>query len=238
LFYQPWDEASQYEIQISEFVSGSKIIESKQLQSAENIAKFFDLYREYRKNCLPKKPWIIKPNSQSWDQSFQNLVEISHKIYPNHKLRLDKDQQLLKLAINILSNIYSKIDLEFVHGHISTDDLIYQGDQVVLFSHLFWKWKYPFYDAVFGYHWFMYELNNVPNITPQEVESQRALWLIELFKLAPTPAKQRLLNAALLERAIAGLTIDGLMMDTKNAISRYLYDATRTQIISLTNSLK
>ena len=122
--------------------------------------------------------------------------------------------------------MYHGVQLEFVHGHFSVEDLIYQGDEVVLFSNLFWKWKYPFYDTVFGYHWFMYELGNVRGITPDQIEQQRELWLSQLPDLP-------LVKAALLERAIAGLIIDNFLADKNKPIVKYLVDSTRGQIRKL-----
>jgi hypothetical protein len=115
------------------------------------------------------------------------------------------------------------------------EDFVYQNGEVVLFSNLFWKWKYPFYDAVFGYHWFMYELAHVKGIRPAQVEEQREFWLSELFNL---PLKNlKLVKAALLERAVAGLIIDSFLIDPKKPIAEYLTQSTRDQVEKLLEEL-
>ncbi len=236
----PWEETGEYEAFVMEHVRGRKVLQSGKLQTRENVRKFLDCYQEYRKNCLPKKPWLPKPVKVNLDKDLQNLISASEKAYPNQPFRKPKDKELASKAISLLKKIYEDVSLEFIHGHFSVEDLIYQNKQVILFSNLFWKWKYPFYDAIFGYHWFIYELAHVKGITSDQVEKQRKIWLSELFDL-PRVRKSaenlRLLKAALLERAVAGLIIDNFLADPKRPIAEYLTQSTREQVKKLIGEL-
>lgn len=235
-----WSDSAGYEALIMEHVTGKKVLESKQLQTIENIATFLKYYLEYRQNCLPKKPWLPKPEQPNWGETVDKLIAISQKAYPDHPFRQVEDFELVRKAGQLLAGIYLRVPLEFVCGHFSVEDLIYQENQVVLFSNLFWKWKYPFYDAVFGYHWFMYELGNVEEITSDQVEQQRELWLSQLLDLPwvrESLQNLRLAKAALLERATAGLIIDSFLVDKNRPIAKYLVDSTRGQVKKLVSEL-
>ncbi|MBU3956920.1 hypothetical protein KKI19_01380 [Patescibacteria group bacterium] len=232
----PWNDAKHYEALIMECVTGRKVLQSKKLQSRQNIKKFLDYYQEYRKNCLPKNPWLPKPKKIKWEEELQKAILTSKRAYPSHPFRKPTDKKLIEQAASLLEKIYEKVSLEFVHGHFSVEDLAYQDGEVVLFSNLFWKWKYPFCDAVFGYHWFMYELAHVKEIKPTLIEEQREIWLSELFNLPwvkKSPKNKRLAKAALLERAIAGLIIDSFLVDQKRSIAKYLTESTRNQVKTL-----
>lgn len=236
----PWEKTGKYEALIMEYVTGKKVLQSGKLQSRKNIRNFLNYYQEYRKNCLPKKPWLPKPNKVDWNQNLQNLISASKKAYPSHPFREPTDEKFATEATGLLRKIYQNAPLEFVHGHFSVEDLVYQNKEMVLFSNLFWKWRYPFYDAVFGYHWFMYELAHVKGIKPAQVEKQRELWLSEILNLPwvrRSPKNKKLVKAALLERAIAGLIIDSFLVDPKKPIAEYLSQSTRNQVKNLLEKL-
>lgn len=236
-----WEEDFGYEALIMEHITGKQVLESKKLQTKENIKNFLNYYLEYRKNCLPKKPWLSKPLKPDPKAELQKALETSFKAYPGHPLRLESDNKLLTEAVDILAKIGKNTELEFIHGHLSTYDLIYQGDEVVIFSNLFWKWKFPFYDAVVAYHWFIYELEHVEEITLIQVDEQRIIWQELLFSLPmviSSKKNEQLLKTALLERAISGLALDGFLMDPKKPITKYLFESTRGQIRKLIAELK
>jgi hypothetical protein len=130
---------------------------------------------------------------------------------------------------------------EFMHGHFSAEDLIKYKNQVVLFSNLFWKWKNPFADAVFAYHWFIYSLAKVKDITPEKINAQQKLWLKTIFSVPEIANKKRnkvLVKAALLERAIAGLLVDAFAyIDKENPAAEWLVAFTRKNVKQLTEEL-
>lgn len=236
-----WDELNGYGAIISEHVQGQKVVEDGKIITEDNISRFMAFYKEYRNNCIPAKPWIEKPDKNvDFETVLNNLIATSMKAYPNTKFRQIGDLELAKKAYKLLSKVYKDVDLEFMHGHFSCKDLIYQDDlkeKVVLFSNLFWKWKYPYSDAVFAYHWFMYELAHVDKITPEIVEKQREIWLNEIFKVVGHKGT-KLLNAALLERSVAGFVVDSFLCDPKKEISRYLYESSKNEAERLISELE
>lgn len=241
----PWDDKDGYEAIISEHAQGRKVIEDGKIITTKNVSDFMKFYKEYRYNCIPAKPWIEKPDKNvDFETVLNDLVTTSMKAYPNSKFRQNGDLELAEKAYRLLSKVYKDVDLEFMHGHYSCKDLIYQDsskEKVVLFSNLFWKWRYPYFDAAFAYHWFMYELAHVKDITPEIVENQRKIWLNCIFKVTEVSdsiQKTRLLNSALLERSIAGFIVDSFLCDPKKKISKYLYESSKNEARRLISILE
>lgn len=169
---------------------------------------------------------------------FAKWREASFKIYPDHPLREKGDSDLIDRSVQTLVRDYKDVTPEFVHGHLSDGDFYQVKDQVVILSNLYWSWRAPFYDTIFGYHWYMYHLNDVPDITPDIVEGQRNLWMEQINIFAgESPQNRRLLNLALLERAAAGLNLDALSCDPAKPISKFLIERTRQELDRLLTEL-
>lgn len=234
----PWNDTNGFEVLIMEYAQGPKIIESGRLVTQSEVDKFFDIYQEYRQK-MRNTPWLSRPEMDV-DRHFDKLFQLAKKIKPLSPFRQHEDAQLANQAREMLKGIWLSAELEFQHGHFSAEDLICQGDQIVLFSNLFWQWKFPFYDTVFAYHWVMYTLAQVPEISPDRIEEQRQIWLaaIAVLPQAQSAAQKKLLGAALLERAVAGLLVDGFSyIEEKNPIAEYLIDSTRTEVKRLIQAL-
>lgn len=230
---RPWDDTKRYEALVLEDVGDTRVVNLP--ATKREIDRFFDLYKEYRANCR-QEPWLETPLQSKLEKAknnFRQWKEASHKIYPNHPLRQKEDTELIDKAVEVLVKGYEGIELEFQHAHFGDGDLYQVGDQVVLLSNLYWSWRAPFYDTIFGYHWYMYHLGSVEGITPEQVEEQRELWLNYIWRFARTDEDKRLLNLALLERATAGLNIDALSADPHKLISAYLVEATRERVRDL-----
>ncbi len=239
--YLPWNEGKQYEAFLMESVRGKKVIESKKLLTAGEIESFIEIYKEYKRNCV-SKPWLPKPADDDLaEELIQRVKKMMEEIKPNSPNRQAGDLDLAIAAANVLKKIWQNEELEFVHGHFSAEDLMWQGQEMILFSNLFWKWKYPFYDLVFAYHWLMYGLASVEGVTPEQIEDQRSLWLSEIRKTAQELNPEKglvLVNGVLLERAIAGLLVDGhAYLDETKPITAHLITETRNQLVSLMKSL-
>lgn len=235
--YLPWSEEKQYEAFVMELVTGRRVVESGKILTKENIAEFFQIYREYKINCVTK-PWLTLPNKEGLiDELLDRLIKMSEEVKPTSRLRDEGDKELVREAGEVLKKVYLNTELEFCHGHFSVEDLMYQGDQVVLFSNLFWKWKYPLYDLVFGYHWEMLTLARVEGITSETVEEQRKKWKDEMLKVAKeidSENHEKLFTTALLERAVAGLMIDThAYLDETKPITRYLVEQQRQEVKDL-----
>ena len=232
--YLPWDEKMRYEALVLEFIPGKKIVNSP--TNRNEIKAFFNLREEYKRNCAIN-PWIDKPSESLSGEikiNFTKWREASYKLYPTHSFREKDDEKLIDQAIEILEKAYRGVESEFQHGHFSAGDLYKVSEnEIVILSNLYWSWKPPFYDAVFGYHWFVYHLANLKNATNKLVEEQRGIWLREINKTAKTDLDKKFLNLALLERAAAGLNLDALSVDLKSPIAEYLVEETRESLKEL-----
>ncbi len=229
--YLSWNDERRYEALVLEFVLGKKIVNCP--TNKDEIEKFFKLRKEYKKNCVVN-PWIDKPNKSLSDEikiNFAKWRKASFKLYPKHQFRKNEDKDLIDAAVEILQEKYQGVEPEFQHGHFSAGDLYkISENEVVILSNLYWSWKPPFYDAIFGYHWFMYHLAQLENPTIKLVEGQRVLWLSKINSLPKTDLDKKLLNLAFLERAIAGLNLDALSVESKSPIAECLVEETRSEV--------
>lgn len=239
LKFLPWNEKQGYEALIIELVDGEKLVTSGTLQTQDQIEQFFQVYQEYKSTCI-HQPWLeLEDAPFAWEQSLADLVDISQKVKPESQLRQANDQQLAKKGLKLLSKIWSDVDWQFMHGHLSVEDMVKKDQDIILLSNNFWQWKQPFYDAVFGYHWFMYTLARVRDISAGQIEEQRELWLNQIHELAGDDHELVLIKAALLERAVAGLLVDSLAyLDEKAEMTAYLVATTRQQVKRLIGELE
>jgi hypothetical protein len=226
----PWNEDKRYEALILEDTGNQKLVSIPTKE--KEIEEFFNIFNEYRNFCL-QNPWLAKPATSLWQnvkENFDAWRKAGIKIYPNHPLRDSEDEKLINKAIEILVNNYKNIEPQFMHGHFSARDLYKVENQIVLISNLYWSYRAPFYDAIFGYHWFMFDLAKVENISFAEIEIQRNLWLNKINLLPKNEEEKKLLNLAFLERAAAGLNLDALSIDPNLEISKYLVEKTREEV--------
>lgn len=237
--YLPWDNEKRYEALVLEFVDGIKVVNTP--TNKNELEEFFNLRKEYKENCVDNH-WIEKPKrtlSQEVKINFAKWRKASYQLYPTHPFRKSEDRKLIDKAVDLLAKNYETVKPEFQHGHFGISDLLKaENGQVAILSNLYWSWKPPFYDAVFGYHWFMYGLASIKNVNIEFVEQQRSLWLTKINSLAKTKEDKKLLNLALLERAAAGLNLDALSIDPKIPIAEYLVQLTRTEIKKLIKGFK
>lgn len=233
----PWDNERRYEALVLEYIEGKRIVSTP--ASKSEIEEFYRSYEDYRKNCL-SSPWIDKPNetiSQKMEKNFKKWREASLKLYPNHPLRQEKDSELIDKAVKILINGYQNVEPEFQHSHLTENDLYYVEDKVVVGSNLYWSWRAPLYDAIFGFHWFKYHLSSVPTTTPAKIDEQIDLWISKIETLPNVRANENLYKLAMLERYAAGLNLDGLSIDPNVPISKYLVEFTRNELKRLISEL-
>ena len=145
------------------------------------------------------------------------------------------DEDLAEEGIQIIENNLTVQDLEFMHGHFQPGDLIVtESDRVVLFSNLLWSWRIPFYDAVFGYHWWMLGMEHAEKFSEELLEKERKRWLDKIYQLGD----EQPIKLALLERAIPALMVDRYLMDQSKPSARIITQAARRELKNLVKELK
>tara|TARA_Y100000310_G_scaffold342936_2_gene448339 strand:- start:23 stop:1072 length:1050 start_codon:yes stop_codon:yes gene_type:complete len=237
--HTPWSKEKQYEAFIVEEVQGEPVMNGRPADKKE-LNFFFELYNDYRANCR-NKPWVTKPQSWSYAEQvnrWRSAVKEQSKVDPR---RSPEDKRLVENAIDIVERNLLVEDLEFVHGHFQPGDLIKtpQGD-FVLFSNLFWSWRIPFYDAVFGYHWWMLGMEYAKGLTPQSLEKERKRWLRKIFDLPEIRGNskaERLANLALLERAVPALMVDRYMLAPDSQSEQIITEGARKELKRLISTL-
>lgn len=209
-----WDESRQFEAIVFERVEGRKIIASKPTTQSD-LSRFFQLYQEYRQNCL-SQPWLEKPNHYSYHKQLTQWQEAVKPQADKNEINLSEDQNLVDQAIAVLDKRLTLEQMTFQHGHISTKDLVEtEKGQVIILSNLFWGWRHPGYDAVFAYHWHMLGMEYVKDLNLEMLETERDRWLKRIYSLGKeveSDIYRSQINLALLERTLAALLVDRYML--------------------------
>jgi hypothetical protein len=234
----PWDDKRSYEALVMEWIPNNKVVNLP--TDLVEVKKFFDIYKEYKNKCV-NKPWLERPKQDKDSiikNKFDNWREISYKLYPEHPFREKGDEKIIDDAVETLTEGYKNVELGFQHGHLSDGDFYYVSEgQIVLLSNLYWSWRAPFYDAIFGQHWFLYHLAD-SELNEKEVLAQMNLWWEEIDKLPKSAEEERFLKLAYLERAAAGLNLDGLSAKIERPLSEKIVKMTRERVIRLIEGLK
>lgn len=235
----PWDDKEGYEALILEDAGSKRVVNLP--TNKEEIDEFFTIYKEYKENCC-NQAWVDKPETsiaEEIENKFDKWREIAGKMYAQHPFRQESDESLIDRSIEILKEGYKNANWEFQHRHLSDGDLYKKDGQVLLLSNLYWSYRPASYDAVFGYHWYMYHLSDLEDISQQDIEEQRQLWMDGIWKTVKPEDKneEKLLNLALLERATAGLVLDALSLDTEKEHSKFLVERTRDEVQRLSKVL-
>lgn len=233
----PWNETEEYEAIIFEEVDSEPVITDRPAP-ANQLDKYFQLYEEYKENCL-NSPWVEKPPFEAYTTRLNRWKEAVAAQRENDSLGQAEDEELAQKGTEILEREISEEDLEFMHGHFQPGDLIVLSDnEVVLFSNLMWGWRQPFYDAVFGYHWAMLGMEHAENLTSELLERERKRWLDKIYALPQVRGNERLLNLALLERAIPALLVDRHLIDETKPSGAIITEAARRELKRLINELE
>lgn len=229
---QRWDERKQYEAFIMEETDGKPVIVNHPATDKE-LNDFFDLYKEYRKNCI-KKAWVKRPTSYTYREQFDKWIEATKDQRDKDPFKDSGDEDLVERGIEILEKSYTLHELDFMHGHFQPGDLIVaKSGEVVLFSNLFWGWRNPFYDAVFGYHWWMLGMEHAKNFSEDLLEKERKRWLDKIYPLEDRKA----ISLALLERAIPALMVDRYFMDQTKPSAEIITKSARKELKRLLKEL-
>lgn len=231
-----WNEDKQYEALFLEEVKGECVITGHPSQEVQ-LNEFFDLYKEYRANCLTSA-WIEKPKQFSYRDIFANWREAIKDKFDIDRFKEEGDEKLISQGIEILEKTFTVDDLEFMHGHFQPGDLIKtQNGEVILFSNLFWSWRIPFYDAVFAYHWWTLGMEHAENLNEALWREEQKKWLQNIYALPNVKGREKQLILALLERVVAALTVDRFMMDQEKSSAELITKLKREELQSLLREL-
>lgn len=235
----PWNEQDQYEILIIEEVQGKPAI-TNHPGGDEELDNFFALYEEYRTNCR-QQTWVRKPINISYRAQVREWLDVVKSKAKNDPLIKSQDEKLAGQAVEIIERSISIKDLEFVHGHFFPEDLIIaENSDVVLFSNLFWSWKIPFYDAVFGYHWWMLGMGSVDGFNEELLEKERQRWFEKIYNLNEVKINlenEKLIDLVLLERAVPALMVDRYMLDSNKPYTKIIVEGARKELDRLVSKL-
>lgn len=217
-----WDTEKQFEAIVFEKVEGREIISTKPVPSTE-LKNYFELYQDYSINCV-NDPWIEQPTTYSYKKQYDTWYKAVSQQRETDTLAEPEDEALTKRAIELIEQRFTAEDLTFQHGHFQPGDLILTPTkEVVLFSNLFWSYRIPYYDGVFGYHWMMLGMEHVDDLSEDMLEAERQKWFSHLFSLpgvAGSQDEKHKLLFALLERAVLALMIDRFMVNADPQLDR------------------
>lgn len=235
----PWNKDLQLEAIVFEEIVNARSSIAKHPAPQDQLDLYFDLYQEYRANCL-NTPWVKKPSDWSYSEQVENWLRATENMREHDSFFQDTDWKLMRRGVEIIENNLSISNLEFMHGHFQPGDLLVVSKQeVVLFSHLFWSWRIPHYDKVFGYHWWMLGMEHVRGLTEEKYTTERQRWLDKIYGLPDVQSSKQkhLLKLAFLERAVPALMVDRLMLDQTKPSAELITKFKRQELEELVREL-
>jgi hypothetical protein len=213
---QEWGSHGPFEMTVME-IAPEPVIPADKLALDGDIKVFFQAFREYRKVAV--KPFVQQPATLARDK----VIESFH-MWKIIRARLDTQgiissryQKVIDEAINYLHEAYGDTTLSFCHGHFSARDVRAVGNEWVLLSNLYWSFRVPLYDLVFGWHWRRLELMGNPSLGEAAISVEQPVWEKGMEKIVGEMGDRdsdvrRLYRLARLERAVAGLNLDLLTL--------------------------
>jgi hypothetical protein len=229
----PWNKKYQFEAIVMEQAEGTYSIVNHPATNSE-LDRFFSLFADYKENCLGI-PWVKRPPKTSYKETLKKWLSAIVRQARTDEYSDPRDTILAERGAEIIDLYNQPENLEFVHGHFQPGDLVGpQSDgKHILFSNLFWSWRIPLYDLVFGYHWWMLGMEHSKNLTEEKLEKERKRWLDRMFSqkaVKTRPDGEKTLKLAMLERAIPALMVDRYMMDPTKPAYEIITKATRREL--------
>jgi len=223
--YRLWDIKKGYEVIIMEQFEGLKPVGYGRLNSDQSIKKFFDLYYEYKNNCVPKNPWFNKDSNLSvFTQRYNGWWQVREKEpkYARHPLTSLIAYSNAKKVFDKLSAFWNSKSAEFVHGHFSGGEIIKIKGGFGLTGNLFWGFKPKYYDLVFAYHWHSIMLYS-SKCTVKDYQKEVKVWKDKMESSIDQKNKD-IFYSSWLERTTAAFILDLLIIE-KEMIDRPLSQA-------------
>lgn len=212
IFYLPWNDKNGYEIIIFKKINASFIITPHQLAKKGQVEEFFYAYRLYKNFLLKIKPFLEKPKKINYLDNFLKWrkIRLENKL---QSLISKKDDEYLLTFAKKLDHFFKKQVPVFQHCHLSIYDIKKSKKNFYLFSNLFWGHRWPYYDAVFGFLWYIL---GVSRYKKEEILNQINIWEDCIFNLNKIDFDK--INFALIEHYLAALNLDILMINKKEEI--------------------
>lgn len=213
IFYQPWDNSLQYEIVIFEKITADFIITPHQLANKDQVEKFFYGYQIYKKFSKKITPFIKKPKEKiNFLKQFLKWRQIRLENKLKFLITSKEDEFFLGIAKK-LNRVFKKTPPVFQHCHLSVYDIKRRGNNFYLFSNLFWGYRWPYYDATFGFMWYIL---GIASYEKEEISNQIRIWEKSILRLNKNEMDK--ISLALIERYLAALNLDILMINKKENI--------------------
>lgn len=213
IFHHPWSYKQQYEIIIFAKINADFIIIPHRLAKLDEVEEFFNAYKLYKNFSKKISPFIKKPKKPI--DFFEQFLKW-RKIREENPLKLlisNKEDKFFLSIAKRLGLFFKKTPLVFQHNHLSIYDIKKKNNDYYLFSNLFWGYRWPYYDAVFGFMWYLLGLSNYKE---SQILNQIKIWEEKLFNLNSHDYDK--INLALIERYLAALNLDMLMINKKEEI--------------------
>jgi hypothetical protein len=207
------DEFGAYEAVIAEAYD-ELVVPVSELAQEQHVEAYFKAFIEYRK--VLKSPFVEDGRasaSQRISESFAEWKQI-REILDVYKEVSKSDKVLIEEAVDYLISNYRDVPNRFCHGHFSARDLRKKGSEWVLLSNLYWGYRPPLYDLVFGWHWRRIDLINNGFSVGEIIKKEQPYWEKRMQHIANEIGEEThfspdlLYRLARLERAVAGLNLD------------------------------
>jgi hypothetical protein len=214
---EPWDDEAGLSWLISESLIDCPKIYQGPLATDKEREEFCGFYQEYKTKCL-RQP-LFPPTVEEQ----KALAFISQRVNHWSKIALvkhwfgDDEEKIVALFMKeMYDNKYleNNLAMEFMHGHLTADDVRKKNDQYVITSNLFWSWRPEWYDATFHLWAGIKSLTDV-NLPIDEVIAYLDRWqdaYNTLLMVKQMVCKSRdfldKFNLMMMERCVGALVVD------------------------------
>ncbi len=150
--FKEWNAHRGYGFMLQEWVKGNRIFEMPYALEVE-MREFCGFYEEY-KTKLVRKPWLTIPENDKDSVRFvleraRKWKDISEK--QKRVIPLPEFGDRFEAFGERVKKRFSGIPMEFMHGHLSTNDILRRPNGTyVIMSNAFWSWRPKGYDLLFN----------------------------------------------------------------------------------------
>jgi len=205
-----WNELDGYGYLLLEYIDAPKIYQPP-LADQEQKEDFCRFYQEYKTKCLRQPLFARQPHEKN------SLVFVNQRVLHWQKIAEAKEQltevnkKRVEKFLNIAGRHLPSIKMEFMHGHLTYNDLYKISDnEYVLMSNLFWSYRPEFYDSTFHLWAGLNSLHN-KNIKLEQIIEYLQNWFGQYKKIPVIKQANDFngkFNLMMAERCLGALLID------------------------------